>query len=132
VRSASSILGNEDLWVDPALKRRTLSRMVQLVYEFRDRMFKGDLDAIGEILHENWKLKASLSAAVSTPQIDEWYDKACTAGALGGKLLGAGGGGFLLFYAPPERHEALRRALSDLRHVNFGFSRAGTSIVFYQ
>jgi D-glycero-alpha-D-manno-heptose-7-phosphate kinase len=132
-RSASSILKSENPDIGPPEhKRRGLNRMVQSVYEFRDVMFKGDLDAVGEILHENWTLKTSLSAAVSTAQIDEWYEKARKAGALGGKLLGAGGGGFLLFYAPPEQHEAVSLALSELRRVDFGFSRTGSAIIFYQ
>jgi D-glycero-alpha-D-manno-heptose-7-phosphate kinase len=133
VRSTSSILGCESPEnVDQEEKRRILSRMVRLVYDFRDVMFKGRLDAIGEILHENWVLKSSLSPAVSSSRIDEWYERGRKAGALGGKILGAGGGGFLTFYAPSNRHDAIRLALSELRLVDFGFCRSGSSIIFYQ
>jgi D-glycero-alpha-D-manno-heptose-7-phosphate kinase len=81
-------------------------------------------------LHENWLLKRSLTEAVSTTVIDQWYERARKAGAVGGKLLGAGTGGFLMFYAPAERHDAIARELSELRRVQFLFEPQGSKIVF--
>lgn len=88
------------------------------------------LDAVGHILHEGWMYKKSLANAISNPYIDELYDRARQAGAIGGKVAGAGGGGFLLLYVPLERQEAVRQALSDLRELPFAFSRDGSKITF--
>jgi D-glycero-alpha-D-manno-heptose-7-phosphate kinase len=67
---------------------------------------------------------------VSSPEIDAWYQRARKAGAIGGKLLGAGSGGFLMFYSPRDRHEAVARALKDLRQIEFGFEPQGSKIIF--
>jgi D-glycero-alpha-D-manno-heptose-7-phosphate kinase len=75
--------------------------------------------------------KRKLDEAVSNETIDRYYEAGRTAGALGGKLLGAGGGGFLLMFAPPDRHEAVRHAMRDLTHVPFRMERDGTSVVLY-
>ena len=91
-----------------------------------------DLDELGHLLHEGWMLKRQLSSKVSNPAIDDLYEAAQAAGALGGKLLGAGGGGFLLLYAPPERHPALRARLSHLISVSFSFDHGGSKIVVYE
>ena len=94
---------------------------------------EGDAKAIGEKLHENWLLKKGLSSKVSSPQIDALYEKGLAAGAYGGKLLGAGGGGFLLFVCPPERQESLRSALGaavgGLKELPFAFSRNGSHVI---
>lgn len=86
----------------------------------------------GELLHESWLLKKRLADRVSTASIDDVYETARRAGAIGGKVLGAGGGGFLLFFAPPDKHEAIRRALDKLIHVPFNLENAGSRIVLYQ
>lgn len=91
-----------------------------------------DLDAFGGLLHEAWICKRRLSDTVTTPVIDQYYDAARAAGALGGKLLGAGGGGFLLMFAPPERHGRIREALPGLVHVPFRFESGGSNVVLYQ
>ena len=75
-------------------------------------------------------LKKSLAPGLSTDVIDDWYAKARSAGATGGKLLGAGAGGFLMFYAPPDRHEAIARALRGLRRMDFRFEQQGSRIIF--
>jgi D-glycero-alpha-D-manno-heptose-7-phosphate kinase len=85
----------------------------------------------GALLHDGWQLKRKLSRSVSTERIDGWYSGARAAGAIGGKLLGAGGGGFLLLFAPPEAQQQVERALPDLRRVPFAFDRTGSSLVFY-
>jgi D-glycero-alpha-D-manno-heptose-7-phosphate kinase len=89
-----------------------------------------DLNAFGELLHEGWQAKRSLSATVSNSSVDEIYDASRSAGALGGKLIGAGGGGFLLLFAPPERQQAIREKLGKLIHVPFMFEFSGSQIIF--
>lgn len=90
-----------------------------------------DIREFGSMLHEGWQLKKSLSDGVSTSLIDEAYTAARRAGALGGKVLGAGGGGFMLFFVPPEAHGAVRDALGRLVHVPFGFDHDGSRIIYY-
>lgn len=130
-RSASEILRTqgEETGSD-AGKQAVLGRMVELAYQLRDALSRGEIAAFGPILHENWLLKRSLTAGISTDQIDTWYDLAMKSGALGGKLLGAGAGGFLMFCAPPERHEAIARAVG-LRRITFRFEPLGSRILFY-
>jgi D-glycero-alpha-D-manno-heptose-7-phosphate kinase len=90
-----------------------------------------DLTAFGKLLHLAWQAKRSLSSIVSTPEVEDFYAAARQAGALGGKLTGAGGGGFLLLFAPPEKHQAIRERLDRLIHVPFKFEQGGSQIIFY-
>jgi D-glycero-alpha-D-manno-heptose-7-phosphate kinase len=90
-----------------------------------------DLTAFGHLLHESWRAKRSLSRQVSNPVIDGIYSTACAAGALGGKLIGAGGGGFMLLFARPSDHERIRERLAKLVHVPFRFERGGSRIIFF-
>ncbi|WP_224360482.1 GHMP family kinase ATP-binding protein [Hyalangium versicolor] len=130
-RSASAILKAQDEAVRGSRsKQDVLRQMVRLTYDFKHELEHNNLDTVGEILHANWVLKKSLTAGVSSPAIDEWYAKACQAGATGGKLLGAGSGGFLMFYAPEEAHPAIAQALGDLRRVDFKFEPRGSAIIF--
>lgn len=99
----------------------------QAVLTDRDR----DLDDFGRMLDYTWKLKRQTSSSVSTGSIDEMYARGMQSGALGGKLLGAGSGGFLVFYVPPERQEAVRRALGDLLEIPFSFEDGGTQVLYY-
>jgi len=92
---------------------------------------KTSLDEFGRLLDYTWKLKRGFSDQVTTDSIDAVYEKAIRAGAVGGKLLGAGGGGFLLFYVIPERQEAIRAALQDLLYVPFEFEDGGTRVIYY-
>jgi D-glycero-alpha-D-manno-heptose-7-phosphate kinase len=92
---------------------------------------RGDLDCFGELLHEGWLVKRGLSKAVSNAHVDEMYQEARAAGALGGKLLGAGGGGFLCLFAPESRHDEIKQRLSGLLHVPFKFEFGGSQIIFY-
>jgi len=89
-----------------------------------------DLKNFGELLHEGWQIKRSLSAQVTNPEVEEIYEAARAAGALGGKLTGAGGGGFMLLFAPPSRQEAIRERLNKLLHVPFQFDFNGRQIIF--
>ena len=90
------------------------------------------IDAFGELLDQNWSYKRSLSERITTPEIDEIYAKAKKAGAIGGKLLGAGGGGFMLFFVPPDKQPAVCKILNKLVHVPFEFDSSGSRIVLYQ
>ena len=89
------------------------------------------LDEFGKLLDYTWKLKRGISSGISTGSIDEQYDRAMKAGALGGKLLGAGGGGFLLFYVPKEKQDAVKKALEGQMYVPFKFENEGTKIIYY-
>jgi D-glycero-alpha-D-manno-heptose-7-phosphate kinase len=113
-------------------KKRQLRLMRQLVDESVAILNSGqDLTAFGELLHEAWQAKRSLSAKVSNAQVDDLYDRARAAGAIGGKLTGAGGGGFLLLFVPPDRQPQVREELSHLIHVPFQFEYSGSQIIFY-
>jgi D-glycero-alpha-D-manno-heptose-7-phosphate kinase len=130
-RSASTILKTQQHVVAcEKSKQKVLGRMVEFARELKAELQKNNVAAFGEIIHENWILKRSLTPNVSTSAIDSWYERARKAGAIGGKLLGAGSGGFLMFYAPRERHEAITRALKDLRTMRFGFEPQGSKIIF--
>jgi D-glycero-alpha-D-manno-heptose-7-phosphate kinase len=108
--------------------------MMQLVDEAEAivRNTNCSLDEFGRLLHENWKIKRTLTAKITNPRIDEIYEAGLSVGALGGKLLGAGAGGFMLFYVPPERRVALRERLKKLLCVPFSFSNQGSQVVVYQ
>ena len=114
-------------------RHNELRTMHSLVDQAMD-ILNGDLsqyDDFGRLLHETWRLKKSLSDKVSTDVIDQIYDRAMAAGALGGKILGAGGGGFIVFYVQPHRQEKVRQALSDLLHVPFRFDTQGTRLIYF-
>ncbi len=130
-RSASALLKTQQqaLAAEKA-KQKMLRRMVGLARQLKAELQQNNLAAFGEILHENWELKRQLAPAISTSLIDTWYGRARHAGAAGGKLLGAGSGGFLMFYAPQERHDAIARELQELRRIAFGFEPQGSKIIF--
>ena len=92
---------------------------------------ESDLDDFGRLLDHTWRLKRQTGAAVSTDSIDGLYAKGLEAGALGGKLLGAGGGGFLGFYVQPEYQESVRNAMQDLLYIPFEFETGGTRVIHY-
>jgi len=130
-RSASSLLRNQQQSVTgDAKKQQAVQRMVALALEMRRELQANRVAGFGEALHEGWKLKKSLNANIATDRIDDWYAKARKAGAVGGKLLGAGAGGFLMLQAPPDRHEVISRALGGLRRMDFNFESQGSKIIF--
>lgn len=130
-RHAGSILREKQRAISTSKrKQHIVARMVQLAHELRKELQNNRLDAFGEFLHENWLLKKSVSEGISNPKVDHWYEQARRNGALGGKLLGAGAGGFMVFYAPRERHDAIRRALGSLREVPMRFEPLGSRIIF--
>jgi len=109
-----------------------LLKMKNLVSELRKYIERGDFDILGDFLDQGWRMKRSLLKEISNPEIDEMYEKAKKAGALGGKLCGAGGGGFLLLYVPRENQNRVRRALKNYREMPFMLDRCGSRIIFNQ
>ena len=131
-RSASNLLRQQSEEVSSSdEKRKGMQRMVDLAYMLRDELQKNNTSAFGEILHENWELKKSMTSGISNSRIDDIYSAARNAGATGGKLLGAGAGGFLMFYAPQGSHSNIIQALSGLRPIDTKFERLGSRIIFY-
>jgi D-glycero-alpha-D-manno-heptose-7-phosphate kinase len=130
-RSASSILRLQQSAMNSERKKqKVMQQMVNLAHQLRRDLQQNRAATFGDILHEGWTLKKSLTAGISSNAIDEWYRKARKAGATGGKLLGAGAGGFMMFYAPPERHDAIARAMGSLRRMDFRFEQQGSRIIF--
>ena len=117
---------------DMADKERQLLEMLSLVDEAEKVLTtKTDLNEFGRLLDYTWKLKRGISSGISTDSIDGLYAKGIEAGALGGKLLGAGGGGFLLFYVEEDKREAVSKAMEDLLYVPFQFENSGTRVIHY-
>lgn len=127
--SASAILKEQSANMREDDKAAIQNRMCGLTRTLKEELQKNNIDAMGHLLHENWVLKKSLAAGISTHRIDDIYDAALDAGALGGKLLGAGGTGFMIFYVKGEHQEKVRRALSGLREMKFEMDHSGASIV---
>ena len=115
-------------------KKRQLEEMYQLVGEAEGILTnkQADLDEFGRLLDHTWKLKRQTGSRVSTDTIDELYSCGMNAGAIGGKLLGAGGGGFLIFYVTPEYQQQVREAMKDLLYIPFQFENSGTKVIYYQ
>jgi D-glycero-alpha-D-manno-heptose-7-phosphate kinase len=113
-------------------KQASLQRMVGLADQLCEALSRNDLNSFGEILHAGWLEKRKLASNISNNNIDAWYERARTAGVIGGKLLGAGGGGFLLLYAEPKRHVDICRALPELRPVPFHFCPQGSKVIYVE
>jgi D-glycero-alpha-D-manno-heptose-7-phosphate kinase len=128
-RSSDDILRAQARGIAEGRSIEALKGMRDLAYELRAQLASGDHD-IGALLHRNWELKRSLAEGVTTDDVDSWYERAVEAGATGGKLLGAGGGGFLFVLAPRERHAGVRNALAELREVPIQLAARGTQILF--
>jgi len=126
-RQADSILGEQKRNIHDRMA--ILREMKQMAYTARDELQAGNLEALGRLLHEGWQLKKQLASQISNGAIDEMYQTARRAGALGGKITGAGGGGFLLLYCRPERREAVRDALKPLQELPFQLERDGTKVI---
>jgi D-glycero-alpha-D-manno-heptose-7-phosphate kinase len=129
-RTASQIA---DSYVGNLEARSRQLRLLQSLVEEGLSILGGnaDLAGFGRLLNEAWLAKRDLSQKVSNARVDEIYESALSAGAVGGKLLGAGGGGFLMFFAPPDRHESIKQKLQGLLHVPFAFDSSGSQIIFF-
>lgn len=128
-RSAESVLAEQRR--NTGEKMAALRKMRDHAQELQNLVSDGHLDIVdfGRVLDEGWRLKRELASAITSPLIDGWYERAVEAGAIGGKLCGAGGGGFLLFVAEPERHGPVRSALSDLMEVPVEHEVHGSQII---
>ncbi|PCI40752.1 MAG: GHMP kinase [Elusimicrobia bacterium] len=127
-RSASRILNRQRRRAKA--NREHLRRIRGFADVARESLHRGRIDDLGEILHEGWELKKSLAKGISNPRIDRAYAKSRRAGALGGKVLGAGGGGFLLLFAKDGRQDAVRRSMKGWREIPFKFEPEGSKIVY--
>jgi len=129
-RDASEVLAKQN--INTQEKRHVLRAMRDLVPTFRDSLSNLEgLDEVGNILDAGWQLKRTITDEISSEEIDAYYEVAKKAGALGGKLLGAGGGGFLLFYANPRNHEKISKAMNGLFQLKFGLDTGGSRITYY-
>jgi D-glycero-alpha-D-manno-heptose-7-phosphate kinase len=131
-RAAADVLADQKTAIMDGSATESLLAMKALAYDMRNALGAGDSAAVGDLLHRNWKLKRTLATGITDKAVDGWYQAARDAGATGGKLLGAGAGGFLLFSAPPDRQSAVRSALAELREVPFLFSARGTQITLFE
>jgi D-glycero-alpha-D-manno-heptose-7-phosphate kinase len=112
-------------------KRAALRELCSIAHQMRDILTVGhDLNAFGRLLHEAWETKKTVEATISNPQVNDYYERGLRAGALGGKLLGAGNGGFLLFYCEPHLQSRVRKELLELAEVAFAFDPQGTKVVY--
>jgi D-glycero-alpha-D-manno-heptose-7-phosphate kinase len=128
-RNASDI-AREQVALTPQ-KETELTIMQDMVNLATERLTEGDIVAFGELMHENWKLKKSLSPKITTTTADLIYGKALAAGAISGKIAGAGGGGFMLLFVPPERRDEVRTALRGFLEVPFAFETQGSRVIYY-
>ena len=130
-RNASDIAGEQIRMVPN--KKKELQTMVEQVDEAIDILNRDsdDIDDFGRLLHEAWSIKRNLSSSISTGRIDEIYETALKAGALGGKVLGAGGGGFIMFFVKPELQSNVKEKLKKLLYVPFRFQNLGSQIIYY-
>ena len=108
----------------------TMREMKKLAVTAVQALRAGEVDEIGSLLHQGWLYKRSLASRISSSFIDELYQTALCAGALGGKITGAGGGGYLLLYCPPGKQEDVRHALHGLNELHFSFARDGSKVIF--
>jgi D-glycero-alpha-D-manno-heptose-7-phosphate kinase len=130
-RKASDILTEQKKNASQDEKFNVLKSMVGLVEDLKNCLYSEQLDDFGKILHENWMLKQKLASQISNNYIDDIYNAGIKAGATGGKLLGAGGGGFMLFYCKESKRQKLIEALQPLEKFDFAFDRDGSKVIYY-
>lgn len=130
-RSANDVLKEQKKNIKKSKETvSTLQEMVKLTYEMKESLEKNNLFQFGELLNKGWRMKQSLASTITNKAINMYYEIGLKNGALGGKLLGAGGGGCLLFYCEKKHQEKLKNALKKLRHIPFSFSQNGSEIIF--
>ena len=127
-RQADVILSEQKANIEE--KRQSLDRIKGQVAEVEACLLSGSMNKIGRLLQAGWGWKKEMTGRISTPEIDALYERALDAGATGGKIAGAGGGGFLLLYCPPSHQEAVREALSEMKELPFSLERDGTKVIF--
>lgn len=132
--NANTILGEETKSLaSNGAKIEATKKLCEMTRKLKASFEQNDIDALGPTLKESWEIKRNLAAGISNPLVEELYEKAMNSGATGGKLLGAGGGGFLLFYVPTEKAKAeVRKALSGYQEMPFELDQSGASIIFME
>lgn len=129
-REANQILSIQNEKMNEKSKQEIVTKMVDLCDPFSDLITEGNIEGIGEVLDYGWNLKKSILETISNSSIDILYDRGKKAGAFGGKLMGAGGQGFLLFCAPKDRHSSIKEELKELRELDISFDQSGTQVVY--
>jgi D-glycero-alpha-D-manno-heptose-7-phosphate kinase len=127
-RSADTILSEQKNNINDRIG--VLRELKHMAIQSRANLESGDFDAFGSLLHQSWELKKKMAGAISNPTINDIYDTARRAGAVGGKITGAGGGGFILLYVPYEKQTAVRQALPNLQELPFRLESDGTKVIF--
>lgn len=130
VRSANTVLQQQNEAIMNRDKFEDQKKMVRLSYQLKETLEHNNINDFGYFLHEGWLLKKSLTKVISNSIVDDIYKKGLKAGALGGKLLGAGGGGFVLFYCPKEKQDDFRKQMPQLTEMRFRFDNFGTKIIY--
>lgn len=131
IHEASSILQEQQAKTQQPDNMASLRKMRDMAVNLKDQLNgNAATDTFGDVLHRGWQLKKELASGISNDKIDQYYEKALDAGALGGKVLGAGGGGFLLLYCPKSKQPQVRKALSDLPALEFSFEPEGSKIIY--
>lgn len=128
--SASAILQEQGKEMQRLDKQQVMRKMVDMAYELKEVLEHNQIDDFGRILNEGWLLKRSLANSISNPLVDTLYNSGIEAGALGGKLLGAGGAGFVLFYCPEEKQNAFREKMNAYAEMPFKFENYGSKIIY--
>ncbi len=126
-RSASNILKEQN--TDLEKKTAALNKLTEQAHQVRDLILKGNIMEIGRVLHEGWEVKRTLASKISDAELDAIYERAIKAGAVGGKISGAGGGGFFLLFVPSDKRQAVRAALKGLREMPFRLERGGSRVI---
>jgi D-glycero-alpha-D-manno-heptose-7-phosphate kinase len=127
-RQANDILGEQRNNIHSKLP--LLRKMKEMAHIAKDELIHGNVDILGPLLHESWQLKKQLASKISNNGIEKWYQAALDAGATGGKITGAGGGGFLLLYCPHEKADNVRAALNQMRELPFELEPNGSKVIF--
>jgi len=127
-RSADTILGEQKNNINDRIS--VLREIKQMAFQARSELESGDFDAFGSLMHQSWELKKKMAGQISNGTINEIYETARRAGAVGGKITGAGGGGFILLYVPYEKQFAVRQAMRDLQELPFRLESDGTKVIF--
>jgi D-glycero-alpha-D-manno-heptose-7-phosphate kinase len=128
-RSANTILKDQNNSLKDKNQISVIKKMVEIAYDLKDELESGNLNAVGEYLHQSWNYKKSLNKNISNVMIEDIYNRGIKAGATGGKILGAGAGGFILFYAETKFHKNIINNLKPLRNIKFDFDEHGSQLM---
>lgn len=129
-RKASAILAEQSSNISRGAAEERQIKLCKLTDSLRENLEAGNLDSLGKVLDESWRIKRTLASGISRPEIDDAYERAMDLGAVGGKLLGAGGGGFLMMVVPEDAREDVRKGLEPMKHMPISFDKAGSIQIY--